>query len=252
MSLLALLLGAAVLWDPPSFCAALQQLVHQPQLLEQFLPLEERVEALLLLQLFLLLLLLLDFCGNGFHRRTGRSRLQGDGLIQFVFIAYAFTIYLRLMLVNNLDNSVCFSYLDNERYLNLKWETSRIKMIRGVFIEANLNVVRLHWLRGVSQNMNHLSRVRFCLTPSCGHTWALHIHWQCLASLAARRTSSWGVVLVGVRLSPPLSPLVSLSSFWLPSAGLAPSAPPSDAAPAVVACTGRKVGFVHFLAYSEY
>lgn len=74
MSLLALLLGAA-----PSFCTALQQLVElvpQAQLLQQFLPLEEHVEALL--QLFLHLLLL-DLCGDGFQRHAGRSRLRGDG-----------------------------------------------------------------------------------------------------------------------------------------------------------------------------
>lgn len=123
MSLLALLLGAAVLQDSPSFCTALQQLVElvsQAQLLQQFLPLEEHVKALL--QLFLHLLLL-DFYGNGFQRHAGRSRLQGDGGTfdsVWVFFACASTIYLQLMSVNNLDNSVCSSYLDNKRDLNLK------------------------------------------------------------------------------------------------------------------------------------
>lgn len=65
------LLAAAVLGvlrDSPSSCGALQQLVEQvryPQILQDFLPLEERIDALLLLHLCLLLLLLSDFCGLG-------------------------------------------------------------------------------------------------------------------------------------------------------------------------------------------
>lgn len=125
MSLLTLLLAAGV----PQDCAALQQLVelvHHPQLLQQLLPLEECVKALPLLHLFLLLLLLLlDFRGDRFHRRTGQSRLRGNGwtfdsVCFYCLAVYAFTIYLQLMSLNNLDNTVCSSYLDNKRHLNLK------------------------------------------------------------------------------------------------------------------------------------
>lgn len=96
MSLLTLLLGAgvlAVLQDSPSFCPAVQQLVdliHHPEVQQQFLPLVQRLDSLLLLHLLLflvvvvsnllllLLLLLFDLCSFGIHRHTGRRRLQRD------------------------------------------------------------------------------------------------------------------------------------------------------------------------------
>lgn len=64
-----------------------------------------------------------------------------------------------------------------KRDLNLKSETSKMKMICRIIIVANLNVVRVHLLRGVSQNMSHSSRARGCTAPPRGHTSSTDNVW---------------------------------------------------------------------------
>lgn len=146
-SLLTLLLGVGVLQDSPSFCPALQQLadlVHHPQVPQQFLPVEERFDPLLLPRVCLLLLflrfLLSDFCGFTNRRRAGQRRLQRNIWFNLFLLPHcvcshqhAFTIYLQLLSLNILDNTVCFSCLDNKRYLNSKWETFDKKYLQEYY-----------------------------------------------------------------------------------------------------------------------
>ena len=143
LNLFTLVVG--ILQDSPSSKSALQQLldlVHHPQVLQQLLPLEECINPLLLLHVFLLLILHLhlllrlllllhsDFCSLRFPRHTGRRRLLRNIWFNLFLLPHcmcshqsAFTIHLQLLSLNNVDNTVCFSCLDNKRYLNLKWET---------------------------------------------------------------------------------------------------------------------------------
>lgn len=173
-------------------------------------------------------------CAGTLDRGDCRETEIFDSICFYCLSLCAFIIHLQLLSVNTLDNSVCASY---KWYLDFKCDTSKVKMMCMIIILANLNVIRAHLLREVSQNMNDPSGDRNSTTPSCGFGWKC-IFNEIVASLSAQQGHRllWEAelrLLVGVWLSPPPSPPAGLSSSWLLSC-LPPSAPASDAAPAAV------------------
>lgn len=96
-----------------------------------------------------------------------------DSICFYCLSLCAFILHLQLLSVNTLDNSVCASY---KWHLDFKYDTSKVKMMCRIIILANLNVIRAHLLRKVSQNMNDPSGDRKLYDSLLW--WKMHLQWN--------------------------------------------------------------------------